>query len=183
MNEIVIIISVLISVIAVVISFLLQLAIKRRKELEAMQKEIYSEEIFEAWDKYRDKLQSALKNETYLNLFVKDPEEALRNLFVHAPAYPTKTEIESEVNKKFDELKNRVEEIEKRFPKEATLEKIASVNDAILATNLEALSESVKRIEEKLLTKWDIAKIVFQIIAVLGVAIGIVFAILKYVSG
>ncbi len=180
MNEIILIISVLAGVTAASISFLLQLFIKRQKKFEAKQKENYSERIFEALDKYQDKLQSELKNEPYLNLFLKDPEKALRNLFVHAPAYSTKTEIESEVNKKFHELKNRVEEIEKRFPKEATLEKIASVNDAILATNLEALSESVKRIEQKLLSKWDVAKIVFQILAALGILTGLIFAIIEY---
>jgi hypothetical protein len=173
MNEMISIISVLVGVGAAFISFLLQLLIRRQKELEAKQRELYAE----LWNRYHAKLQSELQNEPYLSLFLTDTEKALRNFFVHVPAYLTKVEIESEVNKKFDELKSRVEEIEKRFPKDATLEKIASVNDAILATNLEALSETVKRIEQKLLGKWDVAKVVFQILAALGVLIGIIFAI------
>jgi len=49
-----------------------------------------------------------------------------------------------------------------------------------MATNIEALSESIKRIENKILTKWDVAKIVFEIIAIFGVLIGIAFGIIKY---
>ena len=187
MNEIIItIVALVASIIAVLTSFLLQMVVKRQKEAEAQQRETYSGMINELWNKYYKRFESGLKGEAktdyeaYLNYLLTNYERSWRNLLVHSPSYPTRAEIETEVNKKFDELKRRVEEIENRFPKEATLEKIASVNDAILATNVEALSESIKRIEDKLLTKWDIAKVVFQILAALGVLIGVIFAILQY---
>ena len=42
------------------------------------------------------------------------------------------------------------------------------------------LHRRIKKIEERILTKWDIAKVVFQIIAALGAIIGLVFGILQY---
>jgi hypothetical protein len=99
-----------------------------------------------------------------------------------APTINSESEIESKVKERIDEIKIRIDEIEKRFPKGATLDKISSVNDAILATNIESLSESIKRIEEKLLTKWDVAKIFFQIIAGLGIIIGLIFGIMNYIK-
>jgi len=62
------------------------------------------------------------------------------------------------------------------------LEKIASVNDAILATQLETLSASIKAIQNRMLTKWDIAKIVFAILSALGILVGIIFGIINFVA-
>jgi uncharacterized protein YacL len=56
------------------------------------------------------------------------------------------------------------------------------VNDAILATNIESLTRTVKRIEEKTLTKWDVAVIVFQIIGVIGVVIGVIIGVITLFS-
>ena len=93
----------------------------------------------------------------------------------------SKDEIEQEIKNKTEFLEHRIRDIENRFPNEATIEKVASVNDAILSTNLEALSETLKKIEDKLLSKWDVAKIVFQIIAALGGLLGLSLAIIKFV--
>ncbi|GAI25840.1 unnamed protein product, partial [marine sediment metagenome] len=106
----------------------------------------------------------------------------LRNYLVHFSTVQTKQDIETQVNEQVDELKKRIEEIEARFPQEATLEKIASVNDAILATQLETLSASIKAIQDRMLTKWDIAKIVFAILTALGTLIGIIFGIINFVA-
>lgn len=105
-----------------------------------------------------------------------------RNFIVHAPTYPSKEQIEERVKEQLSEIKKRIESIEKRFPKDSKLEKLASVNDAILATNIENLSETVQRIEKKLLSKWDVAKIVFQILAALGVIVAIIFGVLQYIG-
>ena len=89
--------------------------------------------------------------------------------------------VEEIVEARYSVLQKRVEEIDKRFPREATLEKIASVNDAILATNLESIAETVKRLEEKMLTKWDVAKTVFQILAAVGGLVSLAIAIVNFV--
>ena len=92
-------------------------------------------------------------------------------------------EIKKQVEERTEVLKQRLETIEKRFPKESTLEKIASVNDAILGTKVEELQRAIERIESKLLTKWDVAKIVFTIVGALGALIGVALAIIKYATG
>ncbi len=59
------------------------------------------------------------------------------------------------------------------------MEKVASVNDAILATRLEALEETLRETKERLLSKWDVATIVFAIIAGLGTTVGIIAGLVK----
>ncbi len=178
------------AIVAALVSYLAQQIAKRKKEEEAKIREIYSNKLYDLWNEYDKEIKSGLKDEDKVDYYEKNLKYLLlnyqkswRNLLVHYPSYPiylARAEIETEAHKEFDELKKHVEEIENRFPKEATLEKIASVNDAILATKFEALSESIKRIEDKLLTKWDVAKVIFQILAALGVLIGVIFAILQY---
>lgn len=106
----------------------------------------------------------------------------LRNYLVHYSTVRPKQDIESQANEKVDELKKRIEAIEKRFPQEATLEKIASVNDAIMATQLEAMSDSTKTLQDKMLTKWDVAKIVFAILSALGILTGLILGILNLIK-
>ncbi len=89
-------------------------------------------------------------------------------------------EIEKQVEERVLPLKKRIEEIERRFPNESTIEKIASVNEAVLATRLDSLTESIRKNEGKLLTKWDVTVIVLKIIGALGVITGIVFGIINY---
>jgi len=95
----------------------------------------------------------------------------------------SRDDIDREVEKRTKALEERILDIENRFPSSSTIEKVASVNDAILATNLESLAESVKRLEDKMLSKWDVAKVVFQIIAVLGGLIAIALTIIGFVIG
>lgn len=106
----------------------------------------------------------------------------LRDSLAHYPSLETKADIEEQVNASVNELENRIKAIEARFPQEATLEKIASVNDAILATQLEAMSNSIKDIKDKMLTKWDVVKIAFAILAALGGISAIIFGILNLVK-
>lgn len=179
-----------ISLVAVLASFVAQRIAKNIKKRKAALQEIYLKKIYDEWNEYYEQLEPGLKDaametlETYLALrLLPTYAESWRKLPVDFSIYSTKDEVENEVNRKIDELKKRVEEIEKRFPKKATLEKIASVNDAILSTNLEGLSESIKRIEEKMLTRWDVAKIVFEILAALAFLTGLIFGALKFLSG
>jgi NhaP-type Na+/H+ or K+/H+ antiporter len=81
------------------------------------------------------------------------------------------------------DLRQRLRLVENRLPAEATLEKSASVNDAILATRLEAVQEAITNLQQqKQLTKWDVAVVVFAILTALGVIAGIVTGILAVVG-
>jgi len=90
--------------------------------------------------------------------------------------------IKKLVEERVKTIQSRLEEIDKRFPSKDSVDKIAAVNNAILATNLEALSRSVSRIEENMLSKWDVAKIVFQILAIVGALVGLSITIIKFVA-
>lgn len=90
-------------------------------------------------------------------------------------------------------LDARIADLEKRLPAEATLEKVASVNDAILATKLESLDESLKQLREQslkeleglsnsMLGRWDVAVVVFAILAAISGILGAIFGIINFVS-
>jgi len=120
------------------------------------------------------------------NLIAKDKTDYLVNVFrnylVHYPSQETKRDVEKIVNEKVIELKKRIDAIEARFPEEATIEKIASINDAIMVTKLESMSDSIHAIQDQMLTKWDIVKIVFAILAALGVIVAIIFGTLNWLK-
>lgn len=106
----------------------------------------------------------------------------LRNILAHYPVPSTEIEMEAEVNSRIQEINRRILTIEARLPKEATLDKLESVNDAILATQIEALTELVSDLKKNMLTKWDVAKVVFTILGALGVISGIIIGILNVIQ-
>jgi hypothetical protein len=75
-----------------------------------------------------------------------------------------------------DELEQRIKEIEEQFPSASTIDKVASVNDAILATRLEALQKEVDELRATAVGKWTVAAIVGGMMV--GVA-GIVAAVIQ----
>jgi hypothetical protein len=94
-------------------------------------------------------------------------------------------EVESLIEQRLSALRDRLVQIETRFPSEATFDKLASVNEAILATRLDAIQDNIKQLQEtlkKVPSNWDIAVIVFAILSALGVLTGMLFAVVK-VSG
>ncbi len=147
---------------------------ERQKELSEVLRLSFGKSFQDYFARYGSQLIDADKTD-----YIK---RILRNSLVHYPSLETKADIEKQVNERVNELKKRIEAIEARFPREATLEKIASVNDAILATQLEAMSNSIKAIQDNMLTKWDVVKIVFAILAALGVITAIIFGILNLVK-
>jgi len=172
-------------------SYLFQLFSKRQKkkkqELSLKIEKFYSQIVDEFSDNYikdfdriieQYKIEDS-KSKSYVQEARASYEKSLRNMISHSSIYITEKEIEDNINKKLADIKNRMNQIEDRFPTDSTLDKIASINDAILAKNIETLSESVKNIEKKLLSKWDMAKVVFQILTVLGVLVGIIFTVIE----
>jgi hypothetical protein len=84
-------------------------------------------------------------------------------------------------------LNERLRAIEDRFPDSNLIDKLSSVNDAIMATKLEELQRSFERLEKRLdaekVSKWDVATIVFTILGSLGAIVGLIFGIIKFVQG
>jgi hypothetical protein len=93
----------------------------------------------------------------------------------------SREEIRREVENSAKVFQDRLDRIEQRFPEEATLEKIASINDAILATRVEQLQKSLEQLESRLLSKWDVATIVFAVIGAVGALAGAIFAVANFV--
>lgn len=171
-------VTVLSTLFAVITARLVQ---KRKRELEQRKKEAKQQLI--TWRNYiYHDLSSEFKSDPYRQELVDQWLLNVANSKIELTPQVTQDQIKSEIESKTKELADRIEKIEKRIPSEATIDKVASVNDAILATHIETLSESIKRLEERVLTKWDVAKIVFTIIGALGALISLVLTIIKFLS-
>lgn len=79
-------------------------------------------------------------------------------------------------------LSDRVSALEDRFPLESEIDKYATVNDALLDSGLTHLRERVVRIEVQMLTRWDVAVVVFSVIAAIGVLSSAVFGVAAYLK-
>ena len=174
-------------------SYLLQLFAQRRKikrqELVLKMKESYSPLIDKLSIAYvediKERSEQLKIEETKSKNYIQDARTAyknvLRNMIAHTSTYDTEKEIEVKIETKLNDIQNRMNQIENRFPADSSLDKIASINDAILAKSIETISESIKNIEKKLLSKWDVAKVFFQILTALGVLISIILAVKEFV--
>lgn len=91
----------------------------------------------------------------------------------------SREQAQSEVEDKMTEVRGRLEAIERRFPDDATIDKIASINDALFAQRIEQLSTRIEKLEEKLLTKWDVALIVSIVAAGIFAVVGATYTVLK----
>lgn len=77
-----------------------------------------------------------------------------------------------EVDRRMDEIRDRISKIEKRFPDRDTVDKISSINDALFAERIEQLSARLDTIEKRMLTKWDVVIIV-------AASVGAIFAVVS----
>lgn len=91
----------------------------------------------------------------------------------------SREQVRKEVEHQMTEVQGRLEAIEKRFPDDATIDKIASINDALFAQRIEQLSTRIEKLEEKMLTKWDVALIVSTVVAGIFAIVGATYAVLK----
>ena len=110
-----------------------------------------------------------------------------RSLVSAASTEPGRSEVETQ--KAVEEatasvgtsIEDRIRQIEERFPDADTIEKVTSINEAVLAVTLKNVQKALERVESRLLTKWDVAKIVFQILTALGVIVAIIFGVITYI--
>jgi hypothetical protein len=91
----------------------------------------------------------------------------------------SRVEVGQEVESKMQEVRGRIEAIEKRFPSDATIDKISSINDALFAQRVEQLSERLAKLEEKTLTRWDVALTVSVMVGGVFAVVGATYAVLK----
>jgi hypothetical protein len=135
---------------------------------------------------FRKEASEALQRRIITRELSRADVDRLLNLNI-APLYwsgitaPSKERIRKEVQDAVTAFQERLERIEQRFPDESTIDKIASINDAILATKVEQLQKALEQLEPRLLTKWDVATIVFAVLAAIGGLAGVIFAVANFV--
>ena len=91
----------------------------------------------------------------------------------------SREQVRKDVDNRMTEVRTRLEAIEKRFPNDSTIDKVASINDALLAQRLEQLAASISQLENKILAKWDVALIVSAIVAGIFAVVGATYAALN----
>ena len=120
--------------------------------------------------------------------FAPSPELAqqiLGQLRARLAASPTlsKEDARQEFDSQLDEVRTRLAEVESRFPKEAKLEKVTSMNDALLSERIDQLAKQVEALEKRILSKWDIALTVSTIIVGIAFVVMATYAVLKAFGG
>jgi hypothetical protein len=85
--------------------------------------------------------------------------------------------------KQLEEVGARIEKIERRFPEESQIEKIASINDALLSERIDQLSKQLENVEKRVLTKWDVAVLVSMMMGGVAFVVGATYSVLKLLQG
>ena len=93
----------------------------------------------------------------------------------------SKQDIKQEVKKELEEISGRLEKIENRFPEGSQLEKISSINDAILSERIEQLSKQLTSIENKVLYRWDVAVTVSMIIGGVFTVVAATYGVINFI--
>lgn len=94
----------------------------------------------------------------------------------------SKEQVRMEIDKKLSELRSRLETIESRFPNEAVIDKISSINDALLAERLDNLGKRIDAIEKKQLSKWDVAIVVSMVVAGIFSVVGATYGVINFIT-
>jgi hypothetical protein len=104
-----------------------------------------------------------------------DPESLLKHHLTEeirqaVIAYETSTgnasdeEISARINKRLEVLRDRLEEIESRYPDEGSIERTLSVNEALLSERIDQLAVQTQGLEARVLSRWDVAMIVSTVL-------------------
>ena len=88
----------------------------------------------------------------------------------------------SEISKEFQQFKECIEKIERRFPDEAQMDKVASINDALLSQRIDQLKERIDKMEEKIPSKWDIALTVSAILGGICAVVAATYGVIQFVT-
>lgn len=158
--------------------------------------------LFSAWQSMREKrreehaeemrqrlfreVAEALKQERRVSSLVRARLDELTErgepyLYWTKSASPSREEMREEVEGILIAFRDRLEQIERRFPEEAAIDRYASVNEAVLDTKMEQLQKSIENLESRILTKWDVATVVFALFGAIGVVASTIFAVANFV--
>jgi hypothetical protein len=88
-----------------------------------------------------------------------------------------------ELRSQFGQLAQQVEEHKKLKNEIIEVQKIDPVLETTLKVGLENLTKRIEALEKKQLEKWDVALVTFQVLSGIGVIVGVLFAIMRYMSG
>lgn len=91
--------------------------------------------------------------------------------------------IQKEVERKIEEVRKRILDVETRFPNSTEIEKYASVNDALFNERLDQLGKRVERMESKILSQWDVAVVVSSVLGGIFGVVAATYAVLDFVGG
>jgi len=91
-------------------------------------------------------------------------------------------EVREELERELREIQQRVHKIEDRFPEDAKLEKIASINDALLSERIDQLAGQISALEKRILTHWDVAKIVSTIVGSICAVVVATYGIIQFLT-
>ena len=166
------------SVVAILLSFVTYLFGERVRSSRDKLRAVAAEEFRTGKEDLAHEYGEVLREKFTQYLEMQQADGSIPPLLV--TDYKSVEAVRLEARELVGELRARLTQIEERFPNQTTLEKIASVNEAIIGTQLEHLTDAIKRLEDKQLTKWDVATIVLQVIAALGALVGLSLAILNY---
>ncbi len=84
-------------------------------------------------------------------------------------------ELRAQVDRISEEVKRKESEI-------VEVHKIDPVLEATLKGSIDNLTKRIEALEKNLLSKWDVATVVLQLVGGVGVILGIVFGIIKSLS-
>lgn len=110
---------------------------------------------------------------------LKDIERTIVARVEAALPLASRDEMQKEIKNHMEEVSERIKKIEDRFPEEAQIEMIASINDALLAERIDQLSKQVQALESRTLSKWDVALTVGVIISGIIIVVGATYGVLK----
>lgn len=94
----------------------------------------------------------------------------------------TKQFVTLEVEEKMGDLTQRLQTLENRLPSDTLIDKITSINEALLALRTEQLSERIIKLENNQLTKWDVAITLSVLLGGILTIVGTTYSVLKAFS-
>lgn len=118
--------------------------------------------------------------------FSKQLTEAMQEQMVERVAEIqglTRDQIRQELERQLSEFRERIAKIENRFPDETNIEKIASINDALLAERIDQISKRLDGLDKRILTKWDVALTVSMILGGIFAVVTATYSVISFFGG
>jgi len=112
---------------------------------------------------------------------VRRMEKELINSVI-AESHATDNEKVEKIREQIKEFNERIAKIESKFPDDSKIEKISSINDAIFSERIDQLQKTVQRLEEKQLSRWDVALVVSMIVGAILTIVAATYGVLSWVT-